>query len=192
MRKGSVIFAGVFILPFAMIGISFSEEAKSAIQAAKPTQASSITSQAAVPAQVKAQTTPKGVKEMTKEELLQRITQMFGYNMDLVKIVGGIEAVKDDKGNVTYEYAKKDGAKTRIEDLDKETLEFIFLKAQNEMTRINTEKTMRQMKEIRRIQEMNRQNRMLMKQPRSTVTYKPYKPPPTAPKTYSPPKLPRR
>ena len=134
-----------------------------------------------------AQAVPKGVADMTKTELVNGITQTFNYSRNLVGVVPGIEAVKDEKGVVSYVYKDKDGKILKLEELPKETLESIFLKARNEMTRQNTEQTMKQMKEIKRIQDMERQRRALATTTprRVTTTYKA----PSIPKTYQAPKV---
>ncbi len=137
--------------------------------------------------EAKAKEAPKGVKDMTKEELVKGIVQTFSHSRNLLGVIPGIEEVKDEKGAVSHVYKATDGKVTKLEDLPKETLEGIFLKVRNEMVRINTEQTMKQMKEIKRIQDMERQRKALMntRPAGTTATYKQ----PSLPKTYTAPKV---
>jgi len=135
----------------------------------------------------------KDVKDMTKEELVKEITRMYTNYRNIA--VTGMEAETDDKGAVTAIYYNKgDGSRVRIDDLDKETLESLFVNVRREMVRISTERTMKMMEDIRRIQEMNRQQRELSRTIQQKgvpgATYKPPSAPPALPKTYTPPKLP--
>ena len=96
MKVYSVIIAGAMVSVF-MVGVCLGADVKAT---AKPSAqpAASVQAQKAQPAQpVPAQEAgvPKGVKDMTKEDILKRITQLFGANPNLTKIVPSIEAAKD-------------------------------------------------------------------------------------------------
>ena len=137
---------------------------------------------------------PQGIKEMKKEDILKEITFTLNTSKDSIKAVPGMEMIKDEKGVASYLFKDKDGKPVKLEDLDRETLEFIFIKVRNERIKISNEQTMKQMKEIRRIQDMNRQNALMrsLNQQRRTTTYKPAYTAPKVPKTTTTqPKLPR-
>ncbi len=137
---------------------------------------------------------PQGVKEMKREDLIKEIKFTLDASKDSIRAVPGLEMVKDEKGAANYLFKDKDGKMIKLEDVDKETLEFIFVKVRNERARISNEQTMKQMKEIKRIQDMNRQNALMrsLNQQRTTTTYKPSYNPPQVPKaTTTQPKLPR-
>jgi len=192
MKKYSVMIVGAMASVFMTI-VCFGADVKTAAKpTAQPVKAVQATkAQAAQPAVTQEASVPKGVKDMTKEEILKRITQLFEINPNLIKVVPGIESVKDEKGSIVYNYVTKDGKKTRLEDIDKDTLDLIYMKIQNEYNRISTEQTMKQMKEIRRIQELNRQTKALNRNPTTnTTTYKPVQLPKIPAKTYTAPKLP--
>ncbi len=164
-----------------LISIAFGQTEKAAKAPAQPAlvaqKEKAVETSAAQP---QAAGIPQGVKEMKKEELAKEIVQALDYTKETIKAIPGMEMVKDEKGAVSYVYKSKDGKMVRLENLDRETLEFIFIKVRNEKIKINNEKTMKQMKEIRRIQEMNRQTRALnmMNQQRNLPAYKPaYKSP---------------
>ncbi len=167
MKKIAVVFS-VFVLALqlAMPDISFGQEAKKAApaQPARPAQP-------AAPA-------AKSIKDMTREELVQGIMQTFARDKKYLAMVG-VQEAKDEKGAIGYIYTRKDGTKVRLQDLDKETLEFMYTRLRNEMTKADTEKTLKQMKELKRIQDLNRQQKMLKQTaPTRTTTYKPVKLPP--------------
>jgi hypothetical protein len=170
--KNYKIITVIFVCAFMTVSLVFAAEQK---QPAKPAQAAQV----AGPGQA--------VKQMTPEEVVKELTRMLNYNKELIKLVPGLEMVKDDKGNIYYTYKQKDGKVVRLEDLDRETLESIFLTVRSDMIRRNTEMTTRQMREIKRIQDMNRQARELRRPVTTTTTYKPPALPPKVPKpTYTP------
>lgn len=194
MKRYGIIIIGATASVFMDV-MCFGADVKTAasLSAQPAATAQAAKAKSAQPAPAQGASVPKGVKDMTKEDILKRITQLFGANPNLIKVVPGIEAAKDESGVVVYSYVTKDGKKTGLESIDKETLEFIYMKVQGEFNRISTEQTMRQMKEIRRIQELNRQTKMLNRNPTTnTNTYKPVQLPKLPPKTYTAPKLPSR
>ena len=160
--------------------------AKPAIPA-KPAQPAQP-AQPATPAQPAA--VPQGIKDMKKEDIVKEIVRMLGYNQEMLKLIPGLEMAKDESGAIHYTLKDKEGKVTKLEDLDRETLESMFLVVRSDMIRRNTEMTTRQMREIKRIQDMNRQMRELRRtRTPVTTTYKPPALPPKVPKpTYTPPR----
>ena len=98
---------------------------------------------------------------MSNEKLIGDIKTMLSTNIKIRGMVPDIEFVQGADGKVSLFYKKKDGTKMPLENVDRKTLEEVFLKVRAEYDRAQNEKTLKMLKDIKNIQEMNRQQRML-------------------------------
>ncbi|MBU0570870.1 MAG: hypothetical protein KJ995_07155 [Candidatus Omnitrophica bacterium] len=121
-------------------------------------------------------------KELTKEQIVERLNHIFQYRLDIREGVPGI--VVDETGQgVVVEYNG-----TQLEQLDKDTLsglsgtvnEQISLKNLKNIE--NLQKTQQQLRNLREIDNINRTQQMLRRQ--RAVS-------PNIPKVYTPPKIPK-
>lgn len=114
------------------------------------------------------------VKEMTKEEILERLNTIFKYRLDIRAAVEGIAVEQDG----TSDYYTFNGV--RLEDLDKDTL-FGVLKLVNQQIALknirNLQKTQKQLKQIKNLHQLDQNKRMIQRYET-----------PSAPKVYTPPK----
>ena len=94
-------------------------------------------------------------KDLTKEELIQYIKDRLDREEGVLNFVPELKKETDAAGNMYYAYQG-----TRLENLDKEKLDKLFLRVQNELVRIRTERLNRQLESIRRIQRLTTQQQV--------------------------------
>lgn len=157
-----MIFLAFVILNFT-VGEAYSVEAEKKVEA-----------KAEVEKKAEANVEAKKVetKELTKEETVAQLKNIFQYNADAVQAVGGLE-VKTDASGTYYLYKGK-----KLEELDKETLTNILRSANNFLSFKRMQQTQKQLKGLKQIEDLNRTQRML-KQQNQSRTYKV----PSVPKT---------
>ena len=130
---------------------------------------------------------PKQKKEFTKAELLEHIKGTLDYTKEVLNFVPGLKMVTDAASKTGYTY---NGMK--LEDMDKERLEKLSVRINNEVTRIRTERLNKQLEAIRQAEQASRQARQAV----NTNTYQPPRPPtytqppPAPPAAAQPPKIP--
>ena len=117
-------------------------------------------------------------KKLTKAEMIARINEILKNRPNIVPSIQGLEAVKQENGAVSYLYNKK-----KLEDLDEDTL-LKLLSIINQQVSIENiqqfDRQQRQLKNLQQIQQLNKTQQMLKQ---NTTT--------TAPKVYTPPKIPK-
>lgn len=86
--------------------------------------------------------------EMTGPELVERIRNLADQEEEVVNFTPGLKQEKGEDGNTFYTY---EGVK--LEDLDREKLDKILSRVQNEAVRIRTDRLNRQLESIRMAQQ---------------------------------------
>jgi len=94
-------------------------------------------------------------KDLTKEELVQYIKDRLDREEEVLNFIPELKKETDAAGNMYYAYQG-----VRLENLDKEKLDKLFLRVQNELVRIRTERLNRQLESIRRIQRLTTQQQV--------------------------------
>lgn len=148
MIKKITVLVTVFL--FAMTSVSSAAEnqswidkiksrfqKKDSVKAAKPI--------APAPEKKPAGPPPKKRKDMTKTELAADIKKNLEQEDSIMNMVPGLEKKADPDGKEYYSYQG-----TRLEDLDKDTLDKIFGRVRNEALRLRTDKLNRQIETVRR------------------------------------------
>lgn len=108
---------------------------------------------------------------LSKEDMLHNLNNVLNYNPDLVPVIQGLNAKKDEAGALSYEY---NGVK--LENLDKETLLGLLRSVNQQVSWRNYEKLQRQLKQLKQIDDMNRTQKMLRQQKQTQI--------PATPKRY--------
>ncbi|MBD3425689.1 MAG: hypothetical protein GF409_00500 [Candidatus Omnitrophica bacterium] len=123
---------------------------------------------------------------LTKEQMITSIKRRLKVFSEIEFIIPALSSRTDEEGRKEFFLMTPDGVPTRLEDLDKETLSELFARVNNEATRINTERLMRQ------IQQQEQIRRSIPQQPPAAVQPPPQPPtpPPAPPKVYTPPQQP--
>jgi ribosomal protein L12E/L44/L45/RPP1/RPP2 len=123
-----------------------------------------------------------GEPEITKEEIVERLKNIYQYHADIAQSVKGL-AVKEEGGKTVVTYGGKP-----LEEMSKEDLLVLLRSANQQISAKNIQRLDRQMKNLRqiqnieRIQRMSRQQGALPSVPKTPQTYKTtstYKPPAT-------------
>ncbi len=111
--------------------------------------------------------------DLTTDELADMIESRLAGRSEVIKFIPGLTILEDIDGQPYYKYTTVDGKTEELGELDKKTLEMIFLKVTNEMNRLNNERLQLQLKQMRQAQ------------------HGVPKPPPQPPKAYTPPQIPQ-
>lgn len=110
------------------------------------------------------------------EDMLKVINKRLEIYSEIVFMIPDLVVRENEDGNKRYYFAPEGQIAQKIEDLDKETLHKLFVRINNEATRINTQRLMRQLQ----------QQEMVMRQMQGAIQQPP-QPPPQPPRVYSPP-----
>jgi len=119
----------------------------------------------------------------SRERMLEVIKRRLEVYPIIIDIVPGLSMRESADGEATYYFADKDGVSIKLDLLDDKTLYRLYVKVNNEATRIHTERILRQIQ----------QHEQLMRRI-PTVPQQPPQPPPQPPRTptqYQPPKVPQ-
>ena len=116
---------------------------------------------------------------VSKEKMLEIIKKRLDIYSELIFMVPDLAFRETTDGGKQYYFAPADQIAQKIEDLDKETLHKLFVRINNEATRINTQRLMRQLQ----------QQEMMTRQIMRTIQSPPKPPPqpPQPPRVYTPP-----
>ncbi len=129
----------------------------------------------------------KRAKDMTVQELADRITKVLEHSDEVMGCVPGFKREKDPDGKEYYTYKG-----TRLEKVDKEKLTALYNRVLQERTRINTERINKQLDTMRQTQQAANIASQAARIPVVHVPPKPT-PPPQPPKAPpAPPPVPRR
>jgi hypothetical protein len=129
---------------------------------------------------------PRKEIPLTKEEMISSIKRRLKVFSEIEFIIPTLSSKVDEEGNKEYFLRTQDGITRKLEELDKETLTDLFARVNNEATRINTERLLRQ------IQQQEQIRRSIPQQPPAPVQppAQPPQPPPAPPQVYTPPQPP--
>lgn len=103
---------------------------------------------------------PAPPKELTKEEMIERIKNMLGLGQELLGFLPELKVSYDEEGNITEVLYNKEGVWIDLDQLDEESLRKLHTRVSSERARIINERTMRQ---LRREQQRMRQERQMRK-----------------------------
>lgn len=146
MKKISIL---TLALIFAVSSVSFAAENKSWIQKIKERfqkKEVAVGKKDAPAREAKKPEPPrKERKDMTKTELADDIIDNLDREDSILDMVPGLEKRTSPDGKEYYTYQG-----TRLEDLDKDTLDKIFGRVRNEALRIRTDNINRQLETVRR------------------------------------------
>ena len=129
---------------------------------------------------------PKRKVVIPKERMLEVINRrlkVFPQIIDIIPYLSRGEVTEE--GEVEYRYILSDGTQVKLEDLDKDTLYNLYVRVNNEATRLHTERILRQ---IQQQEQLMRSMKGAPRPPRQPVS--PPQPPPEPPKVYTPPRTP--
>lgn len=145
MKKISVL---TLALIFLVSSVSFAAENKSWIQRIKEKfrKKEVVSAKKQLPArEVKKPEPPrKERKDMTMSELAEDITDNLDREDSILNMVPGLEKKSDPDGKEYYTYQG-----TRLQDLDRDTLDKVFGRVRSEALRIRTDNINRQLETIR-------------------------------------------
>ena len=192
MKKIAVL---AFSILFAVASVSFAADNESWIQKMKnkfqkkevavPIKAAPA-KEVAVPIKAdpakevnSAEAPKKKRKDMTKNELASDIANNLNREGSILNMVPGLEKSSDSEGKDYYTYQG-----TKLEDLDKSTLDGIFGRVRNEALRLRTDRITRQMETVRRA---SAATSMIPQVPRASPTVNT---PPQIPRPAQPPSRP--
>jgi len=136
----------------------------------------------------------KLIKEMTKEDILKEIHDELDGEDEILDYMPEIKKTKDLDGKTAYIY-RVGTRDTKLEELDKDTLEKILSKVYNQATIIRTDRINNQMETIRQAQRAGMGGGVSGRPPAvptmpPRVTAIPPKPPQIPPSVTTPPKTP--
>jgi hypothetical protein len=116
-------------------------------------------------------------------EVIERRLKVFPRIVDIIPYLSREEATEG--GEIEYRYVLDDGTRVKLEDLDKETLYNLYVRINNEATRLHTERILRQ---IQQQEQLMRTLKGAPRPPRQPVAPPPA--PPEPPRVYTPPRTP--
>ena len=120
--------------------------------------------------------------KFTKKEILEHLNGVLEYEEGVLGFVKELKKDKDENGKVFYRYLG-----TRLEDLDEETLNTVFVRVQNEAGRIRAERLNKQLENIQQAQRAT-----LAAQQAQRAAFTPPQPPPRPPQPPpQPPQIPK-
>lgn len=186
MLKKIIVVAAIFGFLFSS-SFSFAEEKQGVLKKLIDFKNKAFTKKDAAPA-VKAEAKPvkpaapaakiplPPKKAFTKDEIAKHVKEMLDHEEEVINLIPGLKKSMTEKGESFYTYEG-----TRLEDLDKGTLDKIFSRMNQEVTRIRTERLNKQLESIRHAQQITSAAAGAAKIPT---------PPPQPPRIYSGPSVP--
>ena len=148
----------------------------------KPAEEQPLEEQQAEEAPEKKEKPPKREIPISKEKMLEVIHNRLKVYSEIVYIVPELTFEEKEDGQKEYFYQTRQGSLVKLSDLDKETLYSVFVSVNNEATRINTERL------IRQIQQQEQLRRSLQNIPQQPPQPPPQ--PPQPPQVFTPPRPP--
>lgn len=124
---------------------------------------------------------------MTSAELAEHIKGMLEHEDEILNFIPDLKKEKDSAGNIFYTYQG-----LKIENMDKERLDKLFSRIQNEAVRVRTERLNKQLESIRQAQQASIAAQQASRVPTVVTPPRPPQPPPTPPKPPPPPPAPPR
>ena len=182
LRFGVIVIAVSFFLAsnsFAADNESWIQKIKSKFQKKEVVESKNNISANEVK---KAETPRKARKDMTKSELADIIVRDLDREESILNLVPGLEKKSDSEGKEYYTYNG-----TKLEGLDRDTLDKIYGRVRNEALRLRTDKLNRQIETVRRV---NSTRVMVPQVPRTAIPPKINVPPQTPARTVQPPSRP--
>jgi hypothetical protein len=121
----------------------------------------------------------------TKEEMVDTIKRRLQVFKEVVDLIPGLSR-RQVKGEdaVEYYYTPSSGVTLRLEQLDRDTLYKLYVKVNQEATRMHTERLLKQIRQQEQLMRLQNLQRMQQGPP------KPPAEPPKPPQVYTPPKGP--
>ena len=113
---------------------------------------------------------------ISKEEMLETIKRRFKIYSEIPYMIPAISVKETEAGEKAYFYTNDTNETIPLEDAEREDLYGVFVRANNEATRINTQRL------IRQIQQQEQIRRSMPQQPPA--------PPPQPPRVFTPPQPP--
>ena len=117
-----------------------------------------------------------------KEEMIDTMRRRLRVFPGIVDMIPALSRSKEVVGErIEYYYISSDGITLRLEEVDKETLYKLYVRVNQEATRMHTERLLRQIRQqeqLRRLQNLQRMQTQPARPPS----------PPQTPKVYTPPK----
>ncbi|RKY43268.1 MAG: hypothetical protein DRP85_00310 [Candidatus Makaraimicrobium thalassicum] len=101
--------------------------------------------------------------QLSKEEMVKTIKTRLGMYPHVISLVPGLSLKVTESGKKEYFYSSQAGTAVPVSDLDEETLHGVFVKISNEVTRIKTDRLMRQMRQQDQIRRQMHQQQQLRK-----------------------------
>ncbi len=125
---------------------------------------------------------------LDKDEMLERIEKRLKIYSEIIYIIPGLSFTETDSGDRKYFYTGEGGEALPLDALDKETLYNLFSRINNEATRINTERLVRQLQQLEQIRRSSQNIPQPPPQPMAPPqVFIPPQPPPMPPQ---PPRIP--
>ncbi|MFQ5952851.1 MAG: hypothetical protein ACE5JK_05555, partial [Candidatus Omnitrophota bacterium] len=128
----------------------------------------------------------KRIITISKEKMIEIIERRLKVYPQIIDIIPALSRAETAKGEAGYYYVSSEGARIKLEDLDKKKLYNLFVRINHEATRIHTERLLRQ---IRQQEQLMRSIQSIPRPPQQPVS--PPSPPPEPPRVYTPPKTPQ-
>jgi len=170
MRRISIL---TFALVFGMASVSLAAESQSWLDRIKARfqKKEVAAAKKSVPAQKikKSEPPQKQLKDMSKEEIISGMVRTLDREDSILSMIPGLKEETGEGGKGYYTYHG-----TGLDDLDKETLENIYVRVHQEGLRIRTGKLERQLETVRKVEAVQRVSR-----------------PPVPPAVNAPPQTPR-
>ncbi len=124
---------------------------------------------------------------ISKEEMIEVIKRRVQVYSQIPYLIPNFYSEVGADGERVYYYSLPGQVAMRLEELDKKTIQGLFVRVNNEATRLRTEQLMRQIQQQEQIMRTIQQQQQLQRQ-QQPVT--PPGPPPEPPKIYVPPQPP--
>jgi hypothetical protein len=124
---------------------------------------------------------------ITKEEMIEVIKRRLRIYSQIQYLIPNFYSEVGEDGERVYYYSTPGNPAKRLEELDRKTIQGLFVRVNNEATRLRTEQLMRQIQQQEQIMRTIQQQQQLQRQ-QQPVT--PPSPPPEPPRIYTPPQPP--
>ncbi|MDP8299047.1 MAG: hypothetical protein P9L88_04010 [Candidatus Tantalella remota] len=126
---------------------------------------------------------------LDKDEMLERIEKRLKVYSEIIYIIPGLSFSETDSGGREYFYTGDSGKTLPLDALNKKTLYNLFSRINNEATRINTERLVRQLQQLEQIRRSSQNIPQPPPQPMSPPQV--FIPPQPPPRPQMPPQPPR-
>ncbi|MFH1553029.1 MAG: hypothetical protein ABID83_05275 [Candidatus Omnitrophota bacterium] len=130
----------------------------------------------------------------SKQEMIDVIEKRLEIYSEIIYMISGLSFEETEDGGKGYFYETSEGDIVKLSDLDKETLHGLFVRVNNEATRISSERLMQQLQQqeqiIRSIQHAPQQPPRTYTPPQPPRIYTPPQQPAQPPQIFTPPQQP--